>query len=57
MENKITVLPGDGIGPEIVAQAVHVLDCVAEKFGHTFTYTYADIGGCSLARPGGTFLD
>ena len=57
MEKKITVLPGDGIGPEIVAQAVKVLDCVAEKFGHTFTYTYADIGGCSIDRHGVPITD
>ena len=35
MEYKITVLPGDGIGPDIVREAVKVLDAVAKKFGHT----------------------
>ena len=57
MEKKITALPGDGIGPEIVAQAVKVMDCVAEKFGHTFTYTCADIGGCSIDRHGVPITD
>ena len=39
MEKNIAVIWGDCIGPEIVTQAVRVLDTVAEKFGHTFTYT------------------
>ena len=38
MEKKIAVIRGDGIGPEIVGEAIAVLDAVAEKFGHTFTY-------------------
>ena len=48
MEKTIAILPGDGIGPEIVAQAVRVLDCVAAKYGHTFTYQTVAIGGCSI---------
>lgn len=39
MEKKITVIKGDGIGPEIVTEAQKVLDKVAEKFGHKFVYT------------------
>ena len=39
MNKKITVLPGDGIGPEIVAEAVKVLNKIADKFGHSFDYT------------------
>ena len=39
MEKNITLIPGDGIGPEIVAEAVKVLDKVADKFGHKFNYT------------------
>ena len=46
MNKKITVLAGDGIGPEIVAEAIKALDRVAEKFGHQFDYTPVDIGGC-----------
>ena len=34
---RIAVIPGDGIGPEIVAEAIKVLDKIAEKFGHQFT--------------------
>ena len=39
VEYKITLIPGDGIGPEIVDEAVKVLNKVCEKFGHTFDYT------------------
>ncbi|WP_018921642.1 3-isopropylmalate dehydrogenase [Salsuginibacillus kocurii] len=52
MEKKITVLPGDGIGPEVVEATTNILDEVAEQFGHTFTYEYADIGGIALDREG-----
>ena len=39
MDCKITLIPGDGIGPEIVAEAVKVLNAVADKYGHKFDYT------------------
>ena len=45
MEYKITVLPGDGIGPDIVGETVKVLDAVAKKFGHTMVYDYQLMGG------------
>lgn len=48
MKKNIAVLPGDGIGPEIIAQAVAVLDAVAERYGHQFTYEYAQIGACAI---------
>ena len=57
MEKKITVLAGDGIGPEIVAEALKVLDKVAGKFGHKFDYTYVDIGGCSIDKFGVPIAD
>lgn len=57
MTKRITVLPGDGIGPEIVAQAVKVLDTVAAKYGHSFEYTYVDIGGCSIDKFGVPITD
>ena len=38
MNFRIGVIPGDGIGPEITAEAVKVLDAVASKYGHTFDY-------------------
>lgn len=48
MELKITCIPGDGIGPEIVAQAKKVLDAVAAKYGHTMRYTDVLMGGASI---------
>ena len=38
MEKTIALIPGDGIGPDVVAEAVNVLNAVAKKFGHSFTY-------------------
>ena len=43
MEFKIGVLPGDGIGPEITAQAVKVIDAVCARYGHQAKYTYAEV--------------
>ena len=48
MNKTIAVIRGDGIGPEIVKEAMGVLDAVAEKFGHTFTYKEAPMGGCAI---------
>lgn len=48
MNKKIAVIKGDGIGPEIVAEAMKVLDKVAEKYGHKFDYTQLLMGGCSI---------
>lgn len=50
MEYKITVLPGDGIGPEIIAEAVKVLDAVAVRYGHRFYYRYGLIGGAAMRQ-------
>ena len=52
MKKKIAVIRGDGIGPEIVGQALLVLDKIAEKFGHEFTYTDVDMGGCAIDKYG-----
>mgnify|MGYP003321522119 CR=1 FL=1 len=52
MEKNIALLRGDGIGPEVTAEAVKVLDTVAAKFGHTFSYDPVLIGGCSIDRHG-----
>lgn len=49
---KITLLKGDGIGPEIVNQAVKVLDYAAEKFGFGVTYDEALLGGCAIDATG-----
>ena len=48
MEKKITVLPGDGIGPEVVASAVKVLQVIGKRFNHTFHLGYAAIGGAAI---------
>lgn len=52
MKKHIAVLPGDGIGPEIVQEAIKVLDAVADKFGHEFLYTYADMGAIAIDKTG-----
>ena len=44
MEKTIAVIRGDGIGPEIVEQAIAVLDTAAKKFGHSFCYTEPPMG-------------
>ena len=48
MKAHIVTLPGDYIGPEIVAQAVKVLNAVAEKYGHTFCFDERRLGGASI---------
>lgn len=57
MEAKITLLPGDGIGPEIVTEAVRVLESIASKYGHDFTYTERLMGGCSIDKYGFSLTD
>ncbi len=52
MKKNITVLRGDGIGPEIVSEAIKVLDVIAKKYSHEFVYTEVDIGGCSIDKHG-----
>ena len=52
MEKKIALIPGDGIGPDVVAEAVKVLDKVAEKFGHKWSYDTVTAGGCSIDKFG-----
>ena len=48
MNYNVTVIPGDGIGPEIVREARKVLDQVGKGFGHSFDYTEIQMGGCSI---------
>lgn len=52
MKKTIAVIRGDGIGPEIVGEALRVLDTVAEKFGHLFSYVDVDMGGCAIDKWG-----
>ena len=48
MNYNVTVIPGDGIGPEIVREARKVLDQVGKVYGHSFNYTEILMGGCSI---------
>ena len=52
MTKNIAVIRGDGIGPEIVNEALRVLDKIAELYGHTFHYTDVDMGGCAIDKWG-----
>ena len=52
MEYKLAVIPGDGIGPDVIEQTLLVLDKVGEKFGHTFHYQKVLAGGCAIDATG-----
>ena len=52
MTKNIAVIRGDGIGPEIVNEAIKVLNKVATVFGHSFNYTDVDMGGCAIDKYG-----
>ena len=52
---KITLLPGDGIGPEVLAEAKKALEAIAERFGHQFEYTSALIGAAAIDATGNPF--
>jgi 3-isopropylmalate dehydrogenase len=54
---NITLLPGDGIGPEVVSEAVRVLDVIASKFSHTFNFQERLMGGCSIDKYGQSITD
>ncbi|MBQ3968695.1 MAG: 3-isopropylmalate dehydrogenase, partial [Lachnospiraceae bacterium] len=57
MNKKICLIPGDGIGPEIVREAVKVLDAAGERFGFKFDYTTILMGGCSIDKYGEPLTD
>ena len=57
MNANIALIPGDGIGPEIVCEARKVLEYVAGKFGHSFKFTEIDMGGCSIDKHGTPLTD
>ncbi len=52
MKAKIAVLAGDGVGREIVPEAIKVLKTVAERFGHTLEFQAADVGGHAIDKVG-----
>lgn len=49
---KVAVLPGDGIGPEVMAEAIKVLDAIATKYAVSFDKTYANVGGAGIDNEG-----
>ncbi|MCR5003264.1 MAG: 3-isopropylmalate dehydrogenase [Bacteroidales bacterium] len=55
MKLKIAKLPGDGIGPEVVEQAVKAVDAVAKKFGHEVEYSFGLVGACAIDKTGSAF--
>lgn len=57
MNFNVAVIPGDGIGPEIIAEATKVLNAVGDKYGHSFHYTEVDMGGISIDRHGVPLTD
>ena len=56
MKLHIAVLPGDGIGPEVVEQALNVTKAVCEKFGHSLEYQTAPVGACAIEETGLPYL-
>jgi 3-isopropylmalate dehydrogenase len=54
---NIAVLPGDGIGPEVTEQALHVLQSIAGRFGHTFDTTHALVGVSAIEAEGNAISD
>lgn len=57
MKLHIAVLPGDGIGPEVIAQAVKVLKAIAMDFDHIFTFEYGLVGGAAITKTGNPLPD
>ena len=57
MKKNITVISGDGIGPEVIAQAVRVLNAVAQRFHHEFNYTYCLMGAVAIEQTGNPLPD
>ena len=57
MKLKIAKLPGDGIGPEVVEQAVKAVDAVCGRFGHSVEYTFAKTGACAIDEFGSAYPD
>ena len=57
MKARIAVLPGDGIGPEVVETGLNVLSRIASRYGHEFTYEEALIGGIAIDKTGDPYPD
>lgn len=57
MKKQIAIIKGDGIGPEIINQAIKVLDAISYRFGHRFELTELDMGACSIDKFGVPITD
>lgn len=57
MDLKLAVLPGDGIGPEIIEQAQKTVSAIAEKFGHTVKFNHGYVGAAAIDKTGNPFPD
>ncbi|MBL7741038.1 MAG: 3-isopropylmalate dehydrogenase [Chitinophagaceae bacterium] len=57
MKKNITVIEGDGIGPEVTRQSVKILNAIAERFGHEFEYTYCLMGAIAIDKTGNPLPD
>jgi 3-isopropylmalate dehydrogenase len=57
MDYKIALIKGDGIGPEIIDEAIKILDKIGEKYGHNFQYTQALAGGAAIDKTGNPLPD
>ncbi len=57
MEKNITVILGDGIGPEVTRQSIKVLEAVGHQYGHTFNYTYCLMGADAIDKTGNPLPD
>jgi 3-isopropylmalate dehydrogenase len=53
----VMVLPGDGIGPEVTAQAIHVLEAIAKRYKHTFTFHHGLVGMAAIEAEGEAITD
>jgi 3-isopropylmalate dehydrogenase len=57
MKFNIAALPGDGIGPEVMDEAIKVLDAVGKKYGHQFSFQHGLVGGVSIDKTGSALTD
>ncbi len=57
MKYNIAVIPGDGIGPEVIEETTKVLKVIGDKFGHRFDYEYVLAGGCAIDKEGTPLSD
>ena len=57
MKMNIALLPGDGIGPEVIAQAVKVVEAIGKKFGHQISFQHGLVGACAIDATGDPYPD